>query len=285
MPGLAGLRRPDLINNGIKNTKGAITPMTDADRIKHARLYLDKLAHGISPLDDTPVPDGELLNNVHISRCLSYVTEVLDGLIENRPDYFFYPKKRPFEISDEQRADFEYSETPITVTEIARRLNIAADVMGGETQLRYSGIIFWLVECGLLAAGETGSDTKLPTELGREHGISTEERQGRDGSTYIVAMYNEAAQRHIVDNIDAIVEAESRRFQMQGQRWRAEDDALIRTQCAKEVPLYEIALELRRSVASVRSRCRTLGIYLPETNSKNVYYNNSRYYDKYNRYK
>lgn len=257
--------------------------MTDAERIKHARLYLDKLAHGISPLDDTPVPENELLKNVHISRCLSYVTEVLDGLIENRPDYFFYPKKRPFEISDEQRANFEYSEAPITISEISRRLNVAADVVGGETYLRYSGIIFWLVECGLLAAGETGSDTKLPTELGRQLGLSTEERQGDDGA-YLVVVYNKAAQRHIVDNIDAIVEAESRRFQMQGQRWRAEDDALIRRQCAKEVPLYEIALELRRSVASVRSRCRTLGIYLPESNSKNAYYNNSRYYDKYNGY-
>lgn len=249
--------------------------MTDADRIKHARLYLDKLAHGISPLDDTPVPAGELLHNVHVSRCLSYVADVLDTVCENGTDILYRMQKQPFMITQEQIESFEYSTTPITVSDLARRLNDAADVAEGETQLRYSSITYWLIETGLMTVIKEPNEMKLPTESGRRLGIGTEERFGHGGA-YTVVVFNEAAQRHIVANIDAIVASEDHRFQMQGQPWRPEDDATISRLCANGVQVYEIALELRRSVASVRSRCKRLGIDLPLSNNSHSNRNSRR---------
>lgn len=46
--------------------------------------------------------------------------------------------------------------------------------------------------------------SKRPTPQGRQIGLSTEQRQ-RASSLYIVVLYDESAQRFIVDNLDDIL--------------------------------------------------------------------------------
>ena len=57
--------------------------MTELEKIERARMYIDKLANGINPIDDTVVPDGDIINNVRLSRCLFFVSDVLRQVIEN----------------------------------------------------------------------------------------------------------------------------------------------------------------------------------------------------------
>jgi len=45
-----------------------------------AKDWIQKLANGINPLDGSVIPDKDIVNNVHISRCLYYVVELLDGV-------------------------------------------------------------------------------------------------------------------------------------------------------------------------------------------------------------
>ena len=45
--------------------------MTELEILLHAKSYIDKMAQGINPLTDEAVPDGDMVNNVRISRCLS----------------------------------------------------------------------------------------------------------------------------------------------------------------------------------------------------------------------
>ena len=56
--------------------------MTELELMKHAKGYLDKLANGINPLDDSILPDTDVVNQVRISRCLFYVSDVLRQLID-----------------------------------------------------------------------------------------------------------------------------------------------------------------------------------------------------------
>ena len=51
--------------------------MTDHEIMQHAKNYLDKLVKGIDPLTDKEVPEGEIINNVRISRCLFHVSHIL----------------------------------------------------------------------------------------------------------------------------------------------------------------------------------------------------------------
>ena len=44
--------------------------MIDVEKLNSAKAWIEKLANGINPLNDELVKDDDLINNVHISRCL-----------------------------------------------------------------------------------------------------------------------------------------------------------------------------------------------------------------------
>lgn len=235
--------------------------MTELEMINRAKTYIDKLANGVNPLTDEPVSENDIVNNVRISRCFFYISDLLRRFAEGGfPEAAKKGKKQPFIITEEQRKRFEFSETPISVSEIARRFNSAVNTEGA-VQMRYSGITFWLIESGLLSVDrrEDGREVKLPTAVGMELGISQEVRSGANGS-YTVVVYNENAQRYIVDNIDAILEAEKLRFKMQGMPWSQAEDEFLEEQAARGIPVYDIALALKRNISSVRARTKKLGL-------------------------
>ena len=99
--------------------------MTDLEIMQRARAYIEKMANGVNPITDQPVPDYETLNDVRISRCLFYVSDVLRQVIENGGEIGKKKaaKKQPFMISQEQLRNFELSEKPISVSEVTRRIN------------------------------------------------------------------------------------------------------------------------------------------------------------------
>lgn len=235
--------------------------MTELEMINRAKTYIDKLANGVNPLTDEPVSENDIVNNVRISRCFFYISDLLRRFAEGGfPEAAKKGKKQPFIITEEQRKRFEFSETSISVSEIARRFNAAVNTEGA-VQMRYSGITFWLIESGLLSVDrrEDGREVKLPTAAGMELGISQEVRSGANGS-YTVVVYNENAQRYIVDNIDAILEAEKLRFKMQGMPWSQAEDEFLEEQAARGIPVYDIALALKRNISSVRARTKKLGL-------------------------
>lgn len=235
--------------------------MTELEMINRAKTYIDKLANVVNPLTDEPVSENDIVNNVRISRCFFYISDLLRRFAEGGfPEAAKKGKKQPFIITEEQRKRFEFSETPISVSEIARRFNAAVNTEGA-VQMRYSGITFWLIESGLLSVDrrEDGREVKLPTAAGMELGISQEVRSGANGS-YTVVVYNENAQRYIVDNIDAILEAEKLRFKMQGMPWSQAEDEFLEEQAARGIPVYDIALALKRNISSVRARTKKLGL-------------------------
>lgn len=51
--------------------------MEELEKIEWAKTYMDKLANGINPIDDTIAPDEDIINNVRLSRCFFFVSDVL----------------------------------------------------------------------------------------------------------------------------------------------------------------------------------------------------------------
>ena len=75
--------------------------MTELEKIAYAKSFMDKLANGINPLDDTPIPDADIVNNVRLSRCFFYVSDILRQVYENGG--VTKPKrapKKPFSIKN-----------------------------------------------------------------------------------------------------------------------------------------------------------------------------------------
>lgn len=179
--------------------------MTELEKIEYAKSFIDKLANGISPLDDTDIKEDDIVNNVRLSRCFFYVSDVLRQIIENGGINKSKKNRLKFELSAERLSKFAFSDLPIPISEIAKRLNslVTDDNMG---KISHRDLTNWLIAIGMLEEETTyeGKITKRPTAQGGNVGISTEQRTGQRG-TYTVVVYNKEAQSFIIDNLSAVV--------------------------------------------------------------------------------
>jgi predicted Zn-ribbon and HTH transcriptional regulator len=189
--------------------------MTELEKIEYTKGFIDKLATGINPLDDTPIPDGDLTNHVRLSRCFFYVSDILRRVIENggitapevRTTRQKKPEKQVFILSEEVRATLQASEDPVSVSEIAKHLN---ELIDQETMKKISAakINQWLLEQGFLKTIKLANNKqrRTPTQQGSEIGIFTEERNGQYGK-YIAVLFSSSAQQFVYDHIDVIAKS------------------------------------------------------------------------------
>ena len=99
--------------------------MTELEKMKYAKSYIDRLANGVNPLTGQPAPSTDLINNVQIARCLFYVSDLLRQMIEHNGTAKRKPRaaKLPFQLDMDKRMQFPFSDAPISASEIARRIN------------------------------------------------------------------------------------------------------------------------------------------------------------------
>ena len=180
--------------------------MTELEKIAYAKSFIDKLANGINPLDDTPIPENDIANNVRLSRCFFYVSEILGRVCENG-GVGKVERTIPFSITPAQLADFETSPYSISGSEISKKL---AALVNNPQMKTFSvpKLNQWLIGKGLLyeTTDPMGKTRKIPTEQGKAMGISAETKMGREGE-YIAVLFDAKAQRFIVNNIYEILNA------------------------------------------------------------------------------
>ena len=247
--------------------------MTDFEILQRAKTYIDQMANGIDPITGNEAGETDVINNVRISRCLFYVSDILRQVIENG-GVISKPKKKkePFRLTDAQLEKFRYSEEPISVSEITKRFNELAD--GGEhVQLKHTQLTAWLVEIGALqvSALADGKTAKRPTAHGAEIGIVTEQRSGQYG-TYTVVLYQKEAQRFIADHLAAILaEKEPQQKEPQqnqtpetpeasGLPWTKEEEDRLINLYVDQVPVPDIAFTVKRTEGDVITRLKKLGL-------------------------
>lgn len=92
--------------------------MTEAQKILYAKNYIDKMANGQNPLTDEALPDDDLLNNVKITRCLFFVSSLLQELVELKSEpqtteqkHTYNKPKTTFEATKEMIDGFPYDNT------------------------------------------------------------------------------------------------------------------------------------------------------------------------------
>ena len=156
-------------------------------------------------MDDSTIKEDEVVNNVRLSRCFFFVSDILRQVIENGGVVSKKSRGKRFSLSAEQSSRFNYSNVSIPISEIAKRINalLEDDEM---KKISHRDLTKWLISLGMLkeVARSDGKNTKLPTEQGVAMGISTEQRTGQSG-TYTVTLYNKEAQAFVVDNLEAVV--------------------------------------------------------------------------------
>lgn len=174
--------------------------MNDRNKSIVAKDWILKLANGINPLDGSIIPDGDIVNNVHISRCLFYVSELLGTLVKSNMKSKEYENEFYIKPEDLEKV------TIVERTGIANFVHEINKLIPKNTRpISYGKILNWLIANGYLEEVEVDNfgKRKNPTASGSAVGISAGLREGTNGQYWAVE-YNSNAQRFILSNINAI---------------------------------------------------------------------------------
>ncbi len=188
--------------------------MNELEKIAYAKSFIDKLANGINPLDDTRIPDGDIANNVRLSRCFFYVSGLLQKEIEREKKKMYRAERSaraPFFLTPEQREKYEFDPFPISASVLARKIReLTDDVKEHKMKgFSYRKINQFLLNLGMIEwrEWENGKMRRFPTADGEAIGLDMYiwEDYGRRSP---IIRFSEDAQRFILDNLDAVIATE-----------------------------------------------------------------------------
>ncbi len=184
--------------------------MTELEIMQRAKQYIDALANGYDPLSGQPVRDDDVVNQVRISRCLFYVSGVLQKVIDNGGEVqkkkMPRSQKAPFSILPEQIAQLKPHTSQQSASRIAASINELIDTEKMQ-KLKPTDITGWLLSIGMLQDIEssTGRKRKIPTPNGEMLGMKETSFVNEQGVPTQYTVYDKNAQQFIFDNIEAII--------------------------------------------------------------------------------
>ncbi len=248
--------------------------MTELEILERAQMYINKMANGINPITDEQVNDDDTLNNVRVSRCLFYVSNVLDNVIKSKSKPS-KSKKEIFSITSEDLEKYQYSEYPVYISEITSQLN-SINSNKNTKRLSAACINRWISSIGLIEeqTDNNGRTIKVPTESGIQKGIIQEQRISVNGTPYISLSYNNNMQKFIIENIQEIINKEieyknNRRLTLmqahEGQEnaglpWTTEQEDMMVKMYKENKSIHEIANNMKRTPNGINARLKKLGL-------------------------
>lgn len=175
-----------------------MTTDIDQKKLKVATDWISKLANGMNPIDGSTLPDNDIVNNVRISRCLFFVSNLLEDIGKKKTS-----SKKQYEL------EFQLSPEIVSNVYVAEKTGIAMFVKEinkvipeNMKPLSASKVTQWLVSVGYLKERKRtdGHKYKAPTELGTSIGITSVWKDGTQGQ-YLAVSYDANAQLFLLENL------------------------------------------------------------------------------------
>lgn len=176
--------------------------MEEKEKIKVAQDWVRQLANGINPLNGSTLKEDDVVNNVHISRCLFYVADLL-GKYYLKPNKSASSRDMPFEVSALKIDRYNYVDA-ISISAFAKEVNML--IPENMQVVNYRSMLKWLMQEGLLVESEPddrGRVAKIASEMGAKIGIYSEYRESNGGS-YLITLYNRDAQKFLLEHLKEI---------------------------------------------------------------------------------
>ena len=179
----------------------------EQSKLDVAIKYVERLADGCNPVNNTPLEKDDVLNNPNIIRCMYFIKDVLQEVRSNGGMVGRKMEKEPalpfpIEILDR----FSYAEDK-SITHVLNQIYEPIADMNVK-KVSVTKLTAALKEEGFLLDElntETGKTRKVPSEKGRELGIYTIERE-YNGRMYESVTYNQNAQKYVVELIRRVME-------------------------------------------------------------------------------
>ena len=114
--------------------------------------------------------------------------------------------KEKFHVTEDQIKNYPTDESPVPVSEIARRLNDLLPQDSNVEKIYFKTIRDWFVSKNYLEEKKNalGKIFFVPTEVGSQNGIVTESRVGKNGENYDAVLYNGTAQKLVLDHVNEL---------------------------------------------------------------------------------
>lgn len=179
--------------------------MIDVEKTKVAKEWILQLANGVNPLNNAQLNDGDIVNDVHISRCLFYVAEVLESSMQvkkSRPERHYDCN---FHLAAEEVEHVAlFDQTGITA--FVREINKV--IPATMRPINVAQVQHWLMNEGYIEEVVLQDDkkTKQATQKGNAIGISSAWKEGQGGRQYFATSYSIEAQKFVLANINSMVE-------------------------------------------------------------------------------
>ena len=184
--------------------------MNDLDIMKRAQSYIESMAKGINPLTGEELPDADIVNNVRISRCLFYVSDVLKKVIANGGEVQREKLKRAdradFALTDEQTSALKPADDDVSLSRVVGIINAQIDAYTMK-KLPRKAAAEWLREKQLVKEVIiNGKAHYNPTPEGEQLGITLTNYMTPAGQMVKYCVFSPDAQQFIFDNIDVIAD-------------------------------------------------------------------------------
>ena len=179
----------------------------DQAKLDVAIKYVERIADGCNPVNNTPLDNNDILNNPNIIRCMYFIKDVLEEVRSNGGMIGGKTGKEPalpfpIEILDR----FAYVEDK-SITHVLNQIYEPIADMNVK-KVSVMKVTAALKENGYLldeANPETGKTRKVPSAKGKNLGIYLVERE-YNGRMYESVTYNKNAQEYVVEVIRKLAE-------------------------------------------------------------------------------
>ena len=172
--------------------------MVNEEVLKKTQQYISCMARGINPVTGEMVADDDSLNNVHISRCLFCVDDILKELIKeqhNEKEKPNRPRKAAF-VYDQEKIDLvRISNAPISLSQILRNIKTAYD---GMIKITYQEVATYLFEKGVFIENAEKLPHYIAAPNMQEKGIYVEKYFSSKGFV-LRTLFNEQGQRYLLE--------------------------------------------------------------------------------------
>lgn len=178
----------------------------DREKLIRAKEIILKMANGINPVNNQPIDEGNFMNDPRMIRCMFYVANSLEKLING--EKIVVSKPSEFIITPEQKSMVQFPDEKIGVNEFSRCINSVIDrtkskcLTGVELNKN-------LKKIGILSEkeNEQGRKTTVTNEKSFEYGFETV-RASFNGKEYDKVVINEKGKKFLLDNLEKIMAGE-----------------------------------------------------------------------------
>ncbi len=179
--------------------------MTELQKITYTKTFIDKLACGVDPTNDAPISETEVACNPRISKCLLYVSELLDKFIKNPSLVEDLSKNAEWVVTPEVVSRINCTLVRVGLSAIASNID---EALNSSQKFTSTMLANWLVEQGYLVRIATSNFASIrrPSPKGLEIGIVFEDEATDSGKIRQRVKYTLQAQQFIKSHLTEIVE-------------------------------------------------------------------------------